>query len=105
MIWCGAHNEQVLNVVFFLTNKSWAPKRTRHLKWHTQGNESSLKDNRASMRRLIEQGSAAANEEYRDDPESAHVQSSAGPRDSEDEQRPRVEPSQLTENGNEWRNE
>jgi len=50
------------------------------------------------MRRLIEQGSAAANEGYHDEPET-------GAQSDVEEQRPRVEPSPLAEQDNEWRNE
>lgn len=96
---------KVLSVTWILTNRSGAPRWTRHLKWHSHSNGASEEDRRAS-RRLIGDNSNVVGEEYYNDPESAaQNRPLIEPRGNEEGEGERVEPSQLAENGSEWRND
>jgi hypothetical protein len=87
-----------MSVVFLLTNPTMSHARTsRAFKRITNRSDDDEEDNRATMRRLIEESASA--EPYRDNPEEPadvnRIESAA----------PRVQPSALLEAQNEWRDE
>jgi hypothetical protein len=96
----------VVSILSLLTSQSWAgSKWVQPFRRRANGDiEEPEEDNRAHMRRLIEEGTGQ--EEYRD--ESAQENTGraieAPPGDGHD-QGPRVEPSSLLDTGNEWQNE
>lgn len=97
---------KAISILSVLTSPSGA-----HSKWaypfrrHTNGGvEDPEADNRAVVRRLIEQG--AGDEEYHD--EAAHEDSARAieaPPGNDQDRGPRVEPASLIDAGNEWRDE
>jgi hypothetical protein len=96
----------VVSIISLLTGPSWAgSKWARPFRQHTNGDvEAPEENNRASMRRLIEEGTGR--EEYHDEPEQHETGRAieATPGNDEDHG-PRVEPSPLVDAGNEWRND
>ncbi|RDL36032.1 Uncharacterized protein BP5553_06644 [Venustampulla echinocandica] len=94
---------KVVSITSFLSTSSWTRsgllRYFKQLGFHNSGNQQ--EDSRAEIRGLIEEGSAPA--PYRDDPtESAHSPPGSNTAES---QGPRVEPSQLVDDRNEWRDE
>lgn len=86
-----------MSLISLFTNSSWA-----HPRWATghvveEEEEEPEEDARASMRRLIEQ--SAAGDEYRDETNGRPKNQAIEPADS---QAPRVQPSPLNDDRNEW---
>ena len=92
----------MISVIALLSGSSWTHSRwVRHFKHfrNQAAEEPEGDDNRANMRRLIEEGIGA--ETYQDEPSEE-----SPPRASEDhEDRPRVVQSSLLDDGNEWRDD
>jgi hypothetical protein len=92
----------VISVIALLSGSSWTHSRwARHFRHfrNQAAEEPEGDDNRANMRRLIEEGTGA--ETYQDEPSEG-----SPPRASEDhEDRPRVVQSSLQDGGNEWRDD
>ncbi|KAK0112104.1 hypothetical protein ONS96_001363 [Cadophora gregata f. sp. sojae] len=95
---------KVLSLISLLTSNSfgqsrWARpfKQIGHAR-HVEDAEQPEEDNRATMRRLIEENV----EEYHDEP-SDRTSTQALTAPNGEDHGPRVEPSQLTGPGNEWR--
>jgi len=90
---------KIMSLISLLTTSSWA-----HPKWaigHVEEAEEEPEDDaRATMRGLIEQ--SAGGNEYHDEPNGQTRNQAI---DSAQSQAPRVQPSSLIENGNEWRDE
>jgi len=95
---------KIVAIIYLLASFSWIhPSLARPFKKITRGDiEDSPEDNRATMRRLIEGGDG--DEEYRDDVGGERSERpAAAANGSGQEQGPRVEPSQLVDDGNQWR--
>jgi len=94
---------KVLSIISLLTGTSLSESKwARHFKQIGNGTENSEEDNRAGVRRLIEERSGTVGE-YHDEPsEEAVPRAIDAPADGQ-EQGPRVVPSPLTEGGREWR--
>jgi len=87
----------VISVIALLSGSSWT--HSRWVRRNQAAEEPEGDDNRANMRRLIEEGIGA--ETYQDEPSEG-----SPPRASEDhEDRPRVVQSSLLDDGNEWRDD
>jgi len=95
---------KVLSVISLLTSSSWAhPSWGRAFKRRTSNHtEDAEEDSGTGTRRLIEEG--AADEAYHDEPDSS-TQAIEEPATNSPNQGPRVVPSHLIDNGNEWRGE
>ncbi|RDW63872.1 hypothetical protein BP5796_10374 [Coleophoma crateriformis] len=86
---------KVISLIYLLTSSSWMNGSvTRRFKQLTGMTDEDTEDNRATMRRLIEEGDRSAS--YRDEEE---------PEPSDQDQGPRVVPSPLVESNNQWREE
>lgn len=93
----GVFIVKLLSIVVVMSNSSMGGKHGLFRWQATPDEEESEEARRASMRRLIENGSASA-EPYNDDD---RVSGSHNTENNDLE--PRVQPSTLTENGREWR--
>jgi hypothetical protein len=86
-----------MSVIFLLTNPTMSHARiSRPFKRITNRSDDE-EDSRATVRRLIED--SAGGEPYRDNPEESSTRNTA------QNTAPRVQPSALIEDHNEWRNE
>jgi len=96
---------KVVSIISLLTGPSWAGSKWVHpFRRHTNGDvEQPEEDNRANMRRLIEEGTG--DQEYHDEPEQSETSRAIEARGNDQDHGPRVEPSPLVDAGNEWRNE
>ncbi|KAG4439765.1 hypothetical protein IFR05_004733 [Cadophora sp. M221] len=96
---------KVLSLISLLTStpfsqSSWARPFKQIGHTHDVEDVDETEDNRATMRRLIEENA----EEYRDEPHEEPTTTRAiDAPNGDDGHGPRVQPSQLTEGGNEWR--
>jgi len=92
---------KALSIVSLLTSSSWAQSRWgrpfKRIMDSSAGGRG--EDSRAEVRRLIEEGDGG--EAYRDEPSGEPT--SSAPEPPNDNHGPRVQPSTLTEGGNEWR--
>jgi hypothetical protein len=97
---------QVLSVIALLTSSSWT-----HPRWISRfgrirneaAEEPEGDDNRANMRRLVEEGIGA--EGYHDEPNEGSPTRALEASSEHHEDGPRVVQSTLLDSGNEWRNE
>jgi hypothetical protein len=96
---------QAISIFSLLTNSSWTDSKWVHpFRRHTNGDvEEGAVDNRANMRRLIEESSGQG--EYHDEPEETPARALEAPPGNGQYNGPRVEPSSLVDTGNEWRDE
>lgn len=94
---------KVITILSLLTSTSWTqPTWMQRFKRGVHGDiEDPENDRRASMRRLIEDN--ANDEGYHDDPNDDPVERALEAPSGDQDQGPRVEPSRLTDHGNEWR--
>jgi hypothetical protein len=95
----------VISVIALLSGSSWT-----HSKWvrlfnqfRNQAAEEPEGDNRANMRRLIEEGIGA--ETYQDEPSEGFSPRALEASSEHHEEGPRVVQSSLLDSGNEWRDD
>ncbi|PVH81893.1 hypothetical protein DL98DRAFT_514272 [Cadophora sp. DSE1049] len=95
---------KVLSLISLLTSNSfsqsrWARpfKQIGHAR-HVEDADDPEEDNRATMRRLIEENAEEYHDEPNEEPSARAITAPNG-----EDHGPRVQPSQLTDGGNEWR--
>lgn len=107
-LFLGSHanhpSKYVLSLISLLTSTTFSQSRwARPFKQigHTHDVEDvdETEDNRATVRRLIEENA----EEYRDEPNGESSTRAIDAPNGEDGHGPRVQPSQLADGGHEWR--
>lgn len=96
----------MISIISLLTGPSWEHSNWAHpFQRHSAVDvEQPEEDNRADMRRLIEE--SHGHEESEDDPVPENTNRAIeAPPGNDQRQGPRVEPSSLLDTGNEWRDE
>jgi len=96
---------KVISVIALLSGSSWTHSKWARLfnQFRNQAAEEPEGDNRANMRRLIEEGIGA--ETYQDEPSEGFSPRALEASSEHHEEGPRVVQSSLLDSGNEWRDD